>query len=111
MKSPRSFTVLGQRFTVNVVDRDSTLHGQHGIGSTDNDLQVVLLKEIGPGGVSAHQQVDTFLHEALHALFYLGGLRVHTRNEENLIAALAPQLLLFLRENPKVVAYLTQEIP
>lgn len=116
MRVPDSFRVLGQRFTVRIVDRDtSAFHGcsATAVGATDLNQQLVSLRAVGLGGVSEHQQVETFLHESLHAIFYQGHLRPFVRHgeDEQVISGLAPQLLDYLRSNPEAVKYLMQPLP
>lgn len=55
---------------------------------------------------------DTLLHEALHAVVYLAGLRVALelthKQEERLVVTLAPWVLALLRDNPKLVEFLLE---
>lgn len=54
---------------------------------------------------------DTLLHECMHGLFIQTGLRggevVSEKTEERIIQAITPMLLLMLRDNPKLVEFLT----
>ena len=66
--------------------------------------------------ISPIQQVDTLLHECLHAAFFTAGLRYHLfqddhESEEHTIRVLAPLLLHLFRENPALVRYLLQPLP
>ena len=63
--------------------------------------------------VSPDQDVQSrreiILHELLHALWALNGFHEIgrlARHEEQVVTALAPQLLTLLRENPNLVDYL-----
>lgn len=106
LKFPAVIKVLGQEFTVQFVGRDDSLFrgaGHDAIGSTDLNLQKIKIR--GPEEISAHQAVDTLLHETLHAifrLFSLGGY-LEADHDEDLIMALAPALLHTLRDNPLLV--------
>lgn len=103
---PKSVTILGQKFAIQVVDRDDALFrgaAESTIGSTDLNKQVIKVR--GPEDLSAHQALDTLVHETLHGVFYLFGLRnfVVDEDDEPLIRILAPALLDTLRSNPLLV--------
>lgn len=55
---------------------------------------------------------DTLIHEALHAIVYLSGIRENLslshEDEEKLVVALSPWLLALLRDNPKLVEFLLE---
>lgn len=57
---------------------------------------------------------ETVMHEVLHAIIDLTGLRSGSKEEtievteEKLVAALSPWLLLVLRSNPTLVSFLTK---
>lgn len=119
---PKTIKVLGRKFTVTVVDRDKPLPDGGVAGDTSGvthlDRETIHLY----GDVklqSAMTVRDTFLHEALHAIVYLGRLSVYLKDpddekekikDEAFVAAFAPQLLAFLRDNPKALAYLTEPV-
>lgn len=58
--------------------------------------------------VSLNQQVDTLLHEVMHACFNVAGVSLdgYDDQEEGHVSALTPWLLLTMRDNPGLVAYL-----
>lgn len=115
MRPPRSFKVLGQRYNVEVVkpsDPPIVVNGHTGyVGShhrTSLDVQVLA---VGPE-FAPHQQIEAFLHEAIHAVMSHGRF-VHYLSgddDEPFVDAFTPQLLDFLRSNPSVVAYLTEKV-
>lgn len=55
---------------------------------------------------------DTLLHECLHAILFIDGicsaLGLNHDKEEKLVGLLTPRLLALLRDNPQLVAYLTE---
>lgn len=114
---PRSFRVMGQRLRVEIVPPGEAMNMDdgHALGTTFHDESKVRIRAVGPDGQSTWQQVDTYLHEALHAIFHVAGLyrslNLDHNDEERTVAALTPQILLLLRDNPLVVTFLTQRLP
>jgi hypothetical protein len=122
MLKPPSFKVIGQRFRIGWFEDGDPLEGirlepevvEAGVaGVTVRHKQRILInKEMAP-----HQQLDTYLHEALHAMFYMTGLSraggplATELHEEEVIVSLAPVLLQFIRDNPAVMNYLRQRVP
>lgn len=74
-------------------------------GMCDRASTVILLAE-----TTSHQkQREVLLHEVLHAIYGVTGL--HHKDgapEELVVTDLSPTLLSVLRDNPDLVAYLTQ---
>lgn len=62
-------------------------------------------------GMSASMQRDTLLHEVLHAVLDATGWahRLGNKKEEELVRALAPALLTFLRDNREVLRWMTKK--
>lgn len=114
---PRSFRVMGQRLRVEIVPPGEAMNMEdgHALGTTFHDESKVRIRAAGSDGLSAVQQIDTYLHEALHAIFHVAALHqtlnLDHGDEERVVASLAPQVLLLLRDNPRVVSYLTQPLP
>ena len=120
-RRPRSMKVMGQRFAIewtNHLTADaSEVYGhedQEGeldlLGHCLSDQNVVALN-IEQG---ADRAKETLLHETLHALFNktrmtkgAGGDVAHNL-EEDIVARLGAPLLLWLRENRAIVAYLQE---
>jgi hypothetical protein len=78
-------------------------------GNCDADHERILIQE----GMASGATRDTVLHELIHACFGQGWM-IRLKNidkdlEEELVEALAPRLLALLRDNPKLVAYLTEK--
>lgn len=63
-------------------------------------------------GMSTSYQKETLLHECLHGLFQLTGLRkaavVNEGKEEIIVNAIAPALLDMLRRNKTLLTYLLE---
>lgn len=73
-------------------------------GLLDTDTRTIVID----GTRSAAGQQETVLHEVLHGIIDLTNLRAgDDGEEEKLVSAIAPWLLLVLRENPKLVEYIT----
>ncbi|HXH58456.1 hypothetical protein [Iamia sp.] len=89
-----------------LVDHDG-LVGVHADnrGSTHNETLTIALD----GSLAATLQRETLLHETIHAAWdqtALTALEVQEQ-QEVVVTAFAPVLVAILRDNPKLVAYLT----
>ena len=107
---PRTITVLGQTFRVEVaLPNDPLFRGadHDALGGTDLNHQIIKLR--GPEEMSEAQALETLVHEVLHAVFYTFGLRHHVRDhhDEELVGVLAPALIHTLRNNPDLVTAIT----
>ena len=108
--APRHTRIMGQRFTIGVHKNLAVEHpsvvGQtlDILGMCDNDSQMIALDpEQGPDKLR-----ETYLHEHLHAMVGLAGMRdMLGTNEEDVVKRLSPILLQFLRDNPRVYTFLT----
>ena len=95
-------------FTFDTVEDDAALNVLGGSGAMNYDLQVIVY---GTGSAS-EQLKDTVLHETLHAI--IRQTRLYESNdewvklEEGLVQAMTPILLGVLRENPRLVTFLTE---
>ena len=56
----------------------------------------------------AYKLMDTFVHEAFHALWWTGNLAEENVNEEDAVSVLSSGLLLLLRDNPDVLKMINQ---
>tara|TARA_R100000306_G_C4342445_1_gene125928 strand:+ start:525 stop:872 length:348 start_codon:yes stop_codon:yes gene_type:complete len=54
-------------------------------------------------------EVDTFLHEVMHAVWY-EYKRSNRETEENAVAVLSAGLINIFKHNPEVLAYLTKNL-
>ena len=122
---PRRTRIMGQRFAVQPIkdlkvaevhvspgalDASGWQHGEPEVfnvqGLCDADAQVI---QIETEGIGFDRFRETYLHEHLHAMMALGGLRdtISARDDEVIAKRLAPILLQFLRDNPRVYTFLT----
>lgn len=91
-------------------DHDTTtyLRDQGQRGTTDVCTHTIRVDADGLGPGAAR---ETLLHEAIHACFHTAGLDAEgsaaNEHAEQVITALAPQLLHLLRANPTLLTYLT----
>ena len=107
---PRRTRIMGQKFTVGVHKYLAVEHPVHPgqtlevLGLCDNDAQMIALDpEQGPDKLR-----ETYLHEHLHAMIGLAGMRdMLGDNEEEVVKRISPILLQFLRDNPGVYTFLT----
>lgn len=104
---PKSVELVGQRFTVELVDEHHEwLNGPHtdqpGVGAQKTAAQrIAIADDLGPD-----QTRDTLLHECLHGLCRVVNLIPDGRQEERVVSGLTPVLLDALRRNPGLVAFL-----
>ena len=102
--SPARVQVGPHRYKVDVAKPSGLTHEEYGV--TDVGRTTITLAP----GMSGSQQRATFLHECLHAMLSLTGWdhRLGSKREEQLVRALEPVLLTWLRENREVVAWLSK---
>lgn len=112
---PRVMRIMGQAVQIeDVADpRDPIeVHGHEGHGHSvlGSFEPTTLSVKVRTTGVATDKQREALLHEALHGIVDAGSLLVylHGDNEEPFVKTLAPQLLMFLRDNPHVVDYLME---
>lgn len=109
MSRPRTVRVGAVRLSVEQV---KALHAEatgDGLdGATLTRQGVILLAE----NLGFDQERETFLHEALHAAIDQTNLRsaasADRDEEERLVSALSPVLFGFIRDNPRVIAWLQE---
>ena len=101
MKPPRSVRVGPHVYSVTTEQRHSDDYGETQI----DRCEIRLAGKQGPS-----QLRETLLHESLHAMTSLAGLRVEwgEDRDESCVTRLAPILLDFLRRNPRVVEFLVE---
>lgn len=94
---PKSFTLFGKQWTVVV----RKLKGVCGYCHADKTLV-----EITPPPYSSPDTVkETFIHEMIHGLEHDLSIDL----EETEVARLAVGIFAFMRENPKIVAWLLEK--
>jgi hypothetical protein len=108
MRRPRRVKIGPHQYTIRshkgpIPDPDDPKGGDL-VGYCDAEAGEILLST----GMSPSQTRDTLLHEILHAAFSLIGANLAHNTEERIVRSLAPAMLALLRENPALVAYLTE---
>lgn len=112
VRLPRSVLVLGQRFKVHHIKnlRLDPAPGEHAVhldvlGICDSDEQVICIEQLQ----ADDKKAETFLHENLHAILAMAGLRDEFvgDQEERIVKRMAPIMLDWLRRNPNVYTFLT----
>lgn len=78
--------------------------GDQRVGNTDTHAGLILVDPTLPPAM----QADTLLHEVLHAIHSVLVLRKDRQSAEEWIGVTATLLLGVLRDNPDLVAFVTQ---
>lgn len=99
-KPPASLTVGPYTYTVSLSDGldDGLLRG-----CTDTDAHTIRLNRRNPPAL----QRSTLLHEALHAVANVAGIRDEKLTQEAFISRIEAPLTALLRDNPELVGFLT----
>lgn len=115
MSMPRSVRLLTQRIDVKVAPH---LHHQtepNEFGETYNHRAYGIYEEATQTitldkGLAFERARETFLHENLHAILSISGLNevIPMEAEEHVVGVLAPVMLAWMRDNPRVVNWLTE---
>ena len=105
---PTTIDIGPHRYLVECTDDTSRrLQDDFSTGDSTPDRLNIRLDGDRPHTVVA----ETLLHEVMHCAWHVAGLRSHPDLgddlQEQVICALAPQLLDALRRNPQLVAHLT----
>lgn len=101
MKPPSRIKLGGQDWSVDVVklDPDLCLYGR----TRARQASIELDMEQAPT-----QLRDTLLHEVIHAGLTNVGLSLSTDDEERIVRGITPWLLAALRDNSRLVEFLTE---
>jgi hypothetical protein len=105
VKPPRVVKVGPYQYTVNAFDSLAELTSQSA-GVNFNKTEVHYDPAQSPG-----QMRDSILHELLHCIIYETHIRKEIgseEDEEKLVWTLSPRILALLRDNPRLVQYLTE---
>ena len=108
MNPPKTIKV--SPFVFEVVHDPDQLSNSQGDAMIDrNQLKVYINRDRPDGNLR-----DDILHELLHAVYGQTPLFSNSdhgaEQEERIIAALSPRILAVLRENPRLVAWLTEGV-
>lgn len=103
MRPPKTLRVGTFKFDVVM---DPTLAEERAAGRMKFIAQEILLQ---PGQAPDYER-DTVLHESIHAVIAAVGFTnwFPEDKEEELVRTLSPLILQLLRDNPRLVAYLTE---
>ena len=106
---PRTFRVLGQKYTVKPYAHIVSSDGE-GQLCGDIDHQELLMRISTT--LAPDMQAETFMHEVLHAVLTKAHYGASTKQfapgeHEEFVDRVAPILLDFLRANPRAVTFLT----
>lgn len=103
MKAPRSVRILGREFRL-----------RWRLPRSMPDAFGECYREAGridlARGQKPLEETDTVLHEVMHAILYAQGRPDGGDTEEQYVRALSSGLVVVLRENPELVAYLTRDL-
>lgn len=99
-KPPTTLTVGPYTYAVSLSDGldDGLLRG-----CTDTDAHTIRLNRRNPPAL----QRSTLLHEALHAVANVAGIRDERLTQEQFVTRLEAPLTALLRDNPTLVTFIT----
>lgn len=100
MKPPTIIRLMGRNYEVEMVDDP---FDSNKVGTFESQQMRINLKT----GQKPVEEVDTLLHEVLHALCYLLYLDLGHREEE-VVCKLATGLVAAFQDNPTLGKYLTE---
>jgi hypothetical protein len=93
---PTAVDVLGKRYSVNMIEHESTVGNDYGECFVDQCRIEIATYQCD------EQKRDTLLHEAMHAIDH----ELNCRMSEAQIRRMATGLLALLRQNPDLSAFL-----
>lgn len=99
---PDTIRVFGRTYIINYEQAGGL--GQDRVGSCDNNLQIITVD----ANQSLVEEVDTVLHEVLHAIFYTMKIGLDMDTEEKVVSALATGLVGVLQDNPEFSKWLIE---
>lgn len=73
-------------------------------GHCSPSTQVITIAD----GIPKERQQAVVIHECLHALLELSGIAVDGDQEETFITKMSPIILMWMKDNPKLIKYLTE---
>lgn len=99
MEAPHVIKMLGSEVTIEFLDA-VVVDNEPAMGSYDQELSRIVIKR----GMSLSSIRDTLMHEIIHAI-----LQHYEMDSEKTVRILTPALLSMLRDNPRLVSFLTEE--
>jgi len=105
VKLPKHLSIAPFSYTVRE-DKDACVSAGV-LGYCLEDVEVILIDPLSSPGALR----DTLLHESLHAIWGQTTLnkKYSDEEEEEALLALSPRILSLIRDNPKLVSFLTEE--
>ena len=76
------------------------------LGMFSESQQAILMRETYP---SAHQEAETFLHELMHAVYAIYGVRAKDP-EERIISQMSVGMASVIRDNPDLIDWLKEKL-
>lgn len=99
---PDTIRVFGRTYVFNYEQAGGL--GQDRVGSCDNLHQIITVD----ANQSLVEEVDTVLHEVLHAICYTMKLNEPIDTEEKFVSALATGLIGVIQDNPEFASWLIE---
>lgn len=105
MRAPNKVKIGGHIFSIKYFE---TTDPSREFGSYQASANRIELQK----GLSAHQERATLLHEILHGICYGSGLsgKLGKALEEDVVIAFESNLYQVIRDNPKLIKYLTERV-
>lgn len=99
MNRPAYLRVLGRTYLLQFVPQE-TIEGNYGV--CDHRALVISVAE----GLNPIEEMDTVIHELLHAIWHTSGLYADDLEEERCVFRLATCLTAVFLDNPRLLPYL-----
>jgi hypothetical protein len=94
---PEALSILGRTFKVSYENNLDSL----GLCECEGKSAIAIRE-----GQAPIEEADTIVHEMLHAIWYVMDIGLH-KSEEHVVRKLATGLTLALKNNPQLLAYLS----
>jgi hypothetical protein len=98
---PKKAKIIGQPYTIRFLDVVTMSDGELAQGTCSSQTSVIEIRKS-----NAVLEVDTLIHEILHAIEYKMGLA----NNEHYVNRFATGLTQVFKDNPAVLKYITERL-
>lgn len=103
-KAPETIRIGYQDFTLRMQPYSIETAGEY--GHTHKVNSVISVNLMG----NSIEQVNTLIHECLHAIYHTQGIKTDGDVEELVVNSLANGLVQMIRDNPQLIEYILSEL-